>query len=72
MRKNEVLLNKDIERYSNIVTQSLSGDELKTISITQLELLSNDTIRICSNGFYREYDVDKFVRLSKTGKLELL
>lgn len=72
MRKNEVLLNKDIERYSNIVTQSLSGSELKAISITQLDLYHNDVICICSDGFYREYDVEKFIRLSKKKSLEIL
>ncbi|KAA6331535.1 putative protein phosphatase 2C-type [termite gut metagenome] len=72
MRKNEILLNKDIERYRHIVTQSLSGSELKTISITQLELHPSDIICICSDGFYKEYDIDKFVRLSKEERLELL
>lgn len=72
MRKNEVLLNKDIERYGNIVTQSLSGSELKTISIAQLELHHNDVICICSDGFYRKYDVEKFIRLSEKKSLELL
>jgi serine/threonine protein phosphatase PrpC len=72
MRKNEILLHKDIERYGNIVTQSLSGSGLKTIPIIQLELHPNDVICICSDGFYREYDIDKFVYLSKKEKLELL
>lgn len=72
MRKNEVLLNKDIERYSNIVTQSLSGNELKSISITQLELYHNDIVCICSDGLYREYDVKKFINLSKDERLAIL
>ncbi len=72
MRKNEVLLNKDIERYGNIVTQSLSGNELKSISISQLELHHNDIICICSDGFYREYEVEKFVHLSNKKRLELI
>jgi len=72
MKKNEVLLNKDIERYSNIVTQSLSGNEIKTFSITQLELHLNDVMCICSDGFYREYEVDKFICLPENERLELL
>ena len=72
MRKNEVLLNKDIERYGNIVTQSLSGNELKSISISQLELHRNDIICICSDGFYRDYEVKEFVHLSKKKRLKLL
>lgn len=72
MRKNEVLLNKDIERYGNIVTQSLSGNELKNISITQLEFHHSDIICICSDGLYKEYEVEEFIHLSKKKRLELL
>jgi len=72
MRKSKVLMNKDIERFSSIVTKSLSGNGLTRIPIAKLELSCNDTISICSDGFYRENDVDKFICLSDQKRMESL
>ena len=72
MRKSNVLLNKDIERFSNIVTKSLSGSGLTEIPVAKFELNHNDAICICSDGFYRESDVDKFINLSEEERVELL
>lgn len=58
MKANGVVSAKDIERYKNIVTKSLSGNTLDdNIPIIQLQLLPEDVLCICSDGLYNSNDV---------------
>lgn len=58
MKRIGVVSSKDIERYKNIVTKSLCGNSLDgNISVVQLQLLSDDTLCICSDGFYNSIEI---------------
>ena len=58
MKGNGVVSAKDIERYKNIVTKSLSGNTLDdNIPIIQLQLLPEDVLCICSVGLYNSNEV---------------
>jgi serine/threonine protein phosphatase PrpC len=62
MKVNGVVSGKDIERYKNIVTKSLSGNTLDdTLPIIQLQLLPEDTLCICSDGFYSSIEVSEVI-----------
>lgn len=53
MKSNGVVSGKDIERYKNIVTKSLSGTPLEeSIPIIEIQLKQGDTICISSDGLY--------------------
>lgn len=53
MKKSGVVSAKDIERYQNIVTKSLSGSLLdQELPVVKLELKPSDIIIISSDGFY--------------------
>ena len=75
MKGNGVVSAKDIERYKNIVTKSLSGNTLDdNIPIIQLQLLPEDVLCICSDGFYNSNEVSDLiskqdVEIDKTLKL---
>ncbi|MDR3061159.1 MAG: protein phosphatase 2C domain-containing protein [Dysgonamonadaceae bacterium] len=57
MKKNGVVSSKDIERFGNIVTKSLSGVVFEEeIKISPLKLECNDCIFLCSDGLYRRID----------------
>jgi len=62
MKGNGVVSGKDIERYKNIVTKSLSGNTLDdNLPIIQLQLLPEDVICICSDGFYNSIEVSELI-----------
>ncbi len=62
MKKNGVVSSKDIERYKNIVTKSLSGNTLDdNLPIIQLQLLPEDVLCICSDGFYNSIEVSELI-----------
>ena len=62
MKKNDVVTGKDIERYKDIVTKSLSGKLLnENIIVVQLQLLPEDTLCVCSDGFYNSIEVPKVI-----------
>ena len=53
MKSNGVVSGKDIERYKNIVTKSLSGIPLEeSIPIVEIQLQQGDIICISSDGLY--------------------
>ena len=53
MKKNGVVSSKDIERYKNIVTRSLSGIPLDIpVPIVEVQLQKGDIICISSDGLY--------------------
>ncbi len=62
MKANGVVSAKDIERYKNIVTKSLSGNTLDdNIPIIQLQLLPEDVLCICSDGLYNSNEVSDLI-----------
>ena len=66
MKRNEVISTKEIERYGNIVTQSLSGNSLeKECPIVELPLSPDDVLLICSDGLWRNFHVPSLVGLTK-------
>ncbi|MEI6422660.1 MAG: protein phosphatase 2C domain-containing protein [Lentisphaerota bacterium] len=66
MKWKEVISTKEIERYGNIVTQSLSGNSLeKECPIVELPLWPDDVIIICSDGLWRNFHVPSLVGLTK-------
>jgi len=64
MKGNGVVSGKDIERYKNIVTKSLYGNILDdNLPIIQLQLLPEDTLCICSDGFYNSLNVSEVISI---------
>ena len=64
MKSNGVVSGKDIERYKNIVTKSLSGNTLDdNLPIIQLQLLPEDVLCICSDGFYNLIEVSEVISI---------
>jgi protein phosphatase len=62
MKKNGLVSSKDIERYKNIVTKSLSGNTLDdNLPIIQLQLLPNDILCISSDGFYNSIKISELI-----------
>jgi serine/threonine protein phosphatase PrpC len=58
IRKESVLSAKDIARYGNIVTKSISGNILsEELPVVHLELESNDNLILCTDGLWRIIDV---------------
>ncbi|MEI7423926.1 MAG: protein phosphatase 2C domain-containing protein [Prolixibacteraceae bacterium] len=66
MKRKEVISTKEIERYGNIVTQSLSGNTMeKECPIVDLPLWTDDVLLICSDGLWRNVHVPSLVGLTK-------
>lgn len=66
MKGNGVVSAKDIDRYKNIVTRSLSGSPLeKPIPIVEIQLQQGDTICISSDGLYNS--INPALLISKSG-----
>lgn len=62
MKTNGVVSSKDIERYKNIVCKSLSGNSLNgIIPIVKLNLMAEDKICICSDGFYNSIEISNLI-----------
>lgn len=65
MKGKEAITTKEIERYGNIVTQSLSGNTLeKECPIVELPLKPDDVLTICSDGLWRNVHVPSLVNLT--------
>jgi len=57
-----VVSEKDIERYKNIVTKSLSGTPLEeSIPIVEIQLQQGDIICISSDGFYNSVEANSIL-----------
>jgi len=66
MKSNGVISGKDIERYKNIVTRSLSGTPLEeSIPIVVIQLEQGDIICISSDGFYNTITPSKLITNSE-------
>lgn len=62
MKSNGVVSGKDIERYKNIVTKSLSGTPLEeSIPLVEIQLQQGDTICISSDGLYNSIEVSALI-----------
>ena len=67
LKKQGTVSPKEMERYGNIVTQSLSGHEIENnIPITTLNIIPGDLILLCSDGLWRNLDIVSFKNLTKT------
>jgi len=65
MKGKETITTKEIERYGNIVTQSLSGNSLeKECPVVELPLRPYDVLIICSDGLWRNVHVPSLVSLT--------
>jgi protein phosphatase len=62
MKSNGVVSGKDIERYKNIVTKSLSGTPLEeSIPIVEIQLQQGDMICISSDGLYNSINPETLI-----------
>lgn len=62
MKSNGVVSGKDIERYKNIVTKSLSGTPLdEYIPIVEIQLQQGDMICISSDGLYNSINPETLI-----------
>jgi protein phosphatase len=62
MKSNGIVSSKDIDRYKHIVTKSLSGNLLEeNLPIIEIHLKPNDTIFICSDGFYNSIETSQLI-----------
>lgn len=56
---------KEIERFGNIVTKSLSGTPFdEEPQIIELSLTSGDILTLCTDGFWQKIDVLSIINLS--------
>ncbi len=63
MKGNGVVSGKDIERYKNIVTKSLSGTPLEeSIPIVEIQLQQGDIICISTDGLYNSVNPATLIR----------
>ncbi len=50
---------RDIKRFENIVTRSINGEPLEQeLDIKQIELIKGDTFLICSDGLWRNFNIE--------------
>ncbi len=65
MKKNGSVSIRDIERFGNIVTKSLSGTAVAEVTeVVSLEMKQNDIICICSDGLYNSINPKSLILLS--------
>ncbi|NEW81691.1 MAG: serine/threonine-protein phosphatase [Mariniphaga sp.] len=65
MKKKGEVSAKEIERYGNIVTRSLSGIPLEVeLDIVELPLIPGDLLILCSDGFWQKVNVPSIKNLS--------
>jgi protein phosphatase len=58
IKKERVVSSRDIARYGNIVTKSISGNILsEEPPVIHIEWESNDSLILCTDGFWRNRDV---------------
>lgn len=57
---NRVLSPAQIERYANLVTRCVMGDEtLGTIEVTTLQLQQGDVLYLCSDGLHKKVNIEQ-------------
>lgn len=64
MKKRGHVSIKDIERYGNIVTRSINGEPFEEeLDLKSIDLLIGDFMVICSDGFWRNIDIQVIYKL---------
>lgn len=67
IRNKKLVVGKDIERYKNIVTKSLSGRPFEeNIAIVEIHLQKADTICISTDGLYNSTNISTLIAESDT------
>lgn len=65
MKKKGTVSAKEIERYGNIVTRSLSGISMEEVpEIIELSLMPEDVLFLCTDGFWQKVNVPSIINLS--------
>jgi len=66
---------RDIKRFENIVTRSINGEPFdQELDIKQIELIKGDTFIICSDGLWRNFNLESLQNMPHhelTKQLEL-
>jgi len=66
MKKERVVSPKDIIRYGNIVTKSIAGNTMPDrLPIFHFELSRNDQLVLCTDGFWRNINLQLIIHQSK-------
>jgi len=64
MKKKGNVPTKEIERYGNVVTQSISGIPIEEEpEIIELSLMPEDVLFLCTDGFWRNVNVPSIINL---------
>ena len=64
MKKKGYVSAKEIERYGNIVTRSLSGIPMEEEpEIIELSLMPEDVLFLCTDGFWQNFNVPSIINL---------
>ena len=72
LRKIKTLRGYDDDKYASIVTRCIMGDDkLGKIETIKLEVLPNDVIILCTDGFHKELDVRILLDETKSSKVSL-
>lgn len=72
LRKIKTLRRYDEDKYASIVTRCIMGDDkLGKIETVKLEILPNDVLILCTDGFHKELDVRILLNESKSTKEKL-
>ena len=65
MKKKGHVSAKEIERYGNVVTRSLSGIPMEEVpEIIELSLMPKDVLILCSDGLWQHFNVPSMINLS--------
>jgi len=65
MKKKGNVTAKEIERYGNIVTRSLSGIPMEEEpEIIEISLIPEDVLFLCTDGFWQKINVPSICNLS--------
>lgn len=73
MRENGIVSATDIARFRNIVTRSLMGDNLQNkVPLMVRQILPGDTLIICSDGLWQNWNVSALKDTPETDLIKLL
>ena len=62
LAKIKTLRAEDIERYSNVVTRSMMGDDnLGYLKIEKQDYLPGDIIFLCSDGLHKQVEPERII-----------
>ncbi|MDE6718005.1 MAG: hypothetical protein K2J70_07425 [Muribaculaceae bacterium] len=62
LAKIKTLRAEDIEKYSNVVTRSMMGDDnLEPLEIEKQNYLPGDIVFLCSDGLHKEVEPERVI-----------